>query len=167
MKNILLSAVFTVLVNCCFAQTPQKRNIRFRNLGNDSINLSFNNEYYLIEDSCADIVRYGHMNFKQRIFFGPFTDINKDNQAIVAEGNYTSTGLKDGDFTIYYLNGNLQAKGAFKENKLSGKWEFFYPDGKPKIVFQAGGEQVRITDMWNDNGKKIIEDGNGSYSVDL
>src|ERR1035437_1088268 len=169
MKNTLFTIYFCAFViQFSTAQILAKQNIHFRNLGNDSINLSLNEEYYLIEDSCAQIIRYGHLNIKQLIFFGPFKDLSKSNpDLVVSEGNYTATGLKDGDFISHYLNGNLQAKGNYKENKLNGKCELFYPDGKPKLIFDASGDDIKILGAWDDTGKKIIDNGNGNYSANL
>ena len=169
MKNIL-SLIFlcTLISKFSAAQAPAKRSVRFQNLGKDSINLSFNEEYFLIEDSCAQIVRYGHMNLRQRMFFGPFKDVSKDNPAvIVAEGNYNQTGLKDGSFITHYLNGNLQSKGEYKENKVYGKWEFYYPDGRPKLFFDATTNDLKITDAWDEKGKKIVDKGNGNYTASV
>ncbi|HUS00784.1 MAG TPA: hypothetical protein VMY77_03615 [Chitinophagaceae bacterium] len=167
MKNILFIILLCVFINLCTAaQTPSKRSIRFHNLGNDSINLSFNEEYYLIEDSCAQIVRYGHMNLRQRMFFGSFKDISKDYpDIIIAEGNYTNTGLKDGSFITHYLNGALQAKGEYRENKVFGKWEFYYPDGRPKLFFDASTNDIKIKEAWDEKGKKIVDKGNGNFTA--
>ena len=169
MKNILFTTCFCVLViNFSAAQIVQRRNIRFSNLGNDSTNLSLNEEYNLIEDSCAQIIRYGHLNMRQRIFFGPFKDISKSNpDLVVSEGNYTAAGLKDGDFISHYLNGNIQSKGNYKENKFNGRWELFYPDGKPKLIFEASGDVIKILAAWDNAEKKIIDNGNGNYEANI
>ena len=150
------------------AQTPPQRNIRFKTLGKDSVKLSLNEEYYLIEDSCAQIMRYAHYDFKQRIFNGKFRDVNYLNpEQLISEGEYNDKGLKNGDFVSYYLNGNLQAKGSFKDNKFSGKWELFYDDGKPKLNFEAEGNDIKIIDAWDPQGKKIVDNGKGNYKADL
>ena len=169
MKNILFTiCFFAFFINLSDAQIAQRRNIHFNNLGNDSTNLSLNEEYFLIEDSCAQIIRYGHVNMRERKFFGPFKDVSKSNpDLVVSQGNYTAAGLKDGDFISHYLNGNLQAKGNYRENKLSGRWEMFYPDGKPKVIFNASGDEIKISDAWDEAGKKIIENGNGNYSANM
>src|SRR6187402_2731568 len=136
---------------------PVTRNVRFNFITKDSVNLSLSNEFDLIEDSCSVIIRYGHLNMQQRKFTGRFKDVSKLNpQLVVAEGNYTADGLKDGSFISRYLNGNLQTKGNFKNNKLDGKWEMYYDDGKPKLTFEANGIDI-----------KIIDNGKGNYLVDL
>jgi hypothetical protein len=167
MKNIFFTfcfCAFTIIFSN--TQLLQSRNIRIPNLGNDSTNLSLNDEYFLIEDSCAQIVRYGHVNMRKRIFFGPFKDVSKSNPGlVVSEGNYTAAGLKDGDFISHYINGNMQAKGNYKENKFNGRWQLFYPGGKTKLIFDAAGDEIKIVDAWDDAEKKSVDNGNGNYSV--
>jgi len=105
---------------------------------------------------------------QQRKFTGRFKDVSKLNpQLVVAEGNYTADGLKDGSFISRYLNGNLQTKGNFKNNKLDGKWEMYYDDGKPKLTFEANGIDIKIIDNWDTKGSKIVDNGKGNYLVDL
>ena len=166
-KFITGGCLFTSLIS--FAQTgPQKRSIRFQNIGKDSVKLALNEEYYLIEDSCAQIMRYARYDFKQRIFTGKFRDINSLNgEQVVSEGEYTDKGSKNGDFVSYYLNGNLQAKGNFKNNKFFGKWELFYDDGKPKLSFEADENDIKIIDAWDPGGKKTVDNGKGTYKADL
>ncbi len=77
---------------CCFsiavmAQDVQ-RHINFNPIDNDSLNMSLNSEYQLIEDSCATITRHARLNFRTRKFHGRFTDVRKDNPAVtLTEGN--------------------------------------------------------------------------------
>ncbi|HEX7903182.1 MAG TPA: hypothetical protein VF487_04815 [Chitinophagaceae bacterium] len=167
---------FFLLTGCisffvCFtavAQPQPKRTIHFQHIGKDSVKLHLNEEYYLIEDSCAQIVRYARYDFKQRIFTGKFKDANYSNpDLVVSEGNYNDKGLKNGMFISHYLNGNLQATGSFKDNQFAGKWDLFYDDGKPKLSFEANGNDIKIIDAWNDEGKKTVDNGNGVYKADL
>jgi len=131
---------------------------------NDSVHISYNEDYFLIEDSCADISRTCHYNLQERKFKGIFKDVSRLNpQQLIAAGRYDENGLKEGDFIAYYLNGNLQAKGTFKDNRFEGKWEFFYPTGRPKITFEANGNHVKIINTWTEDGKKIVDNGYGDY----
>jgi len=160
----LLFGAFTFVAT---AQTPQ-RQIRFHTIGNDSINLPFNSEYYLIEDSCAQITRYCHFKFADKKFFGKFKDVSTaDPKLILAEGSYTDDGLKNGLFTTHYLNGNLQASGNFKNDKYDGKWQLFYESGKPELTFEVTNGDCSIIDAWKPDGAKIIDNGNGIYTDDL
>ncbi|WP_448700360.1 toxin-antitoxin system YwqK family antitoxin [Mucilaginibacter sp. AW1-3] len=142
------------------------RRVRINFVGKDSVNLALNEDFDMIEDSCSQIVRHGHL--KQRKFFGPFTDVSRiDPSLILTEGNYSADGLKDGPFISHYLNGKLQAKGNFKNNQYDGHWEIFYDDDKPKLTFDANNGDITITDAWDEKGSKTIVNGKGTYRVDI
>ena len=135
-----------------------------RALGGDSVDVSFRQDYFLVEDSCADIIRLCRFDRQERRFIGSFKDVSKLNpEHVVATGTYDEKGLKEGTFTSYYLNGKIQARGKFKNNLFHDKWEFFYPTGEPKIVFVANGSEVKIVNAWNEEGKKTIDNGHGDY----
>jgi hypothetical protein len=168
MKYLPTFALTFFVVSHSFAQAEHsakhKRHVRFKTIGVDSVNISFNNEYYLIEDSCAQIVRYGHYNSANKKFSGKFKDISKaDSDLIVSQGTYTHDGIKNGEFICYYLNGVLQSKGSFKNNQFDGKWELYYDDGKPQLTFDASGHEISIIDEWDTEGKKLVDKGRGEH----
>jgi hypothetical protein len=140
------------------------RNINIHFINRDSVNLSLNENFEMVEDSCAQVIRYGHLNMQERKFKGKVKDISKANpQLVLSEGFYTDNGLKDGPFIARFLNGNLQAQGNFKNGAYDGKWEIFYDNNKPRLTFEANGRNVKIIDMWDEKGVKIIDNGNGNY----
>ena len=151
-------------------QTPQraKRKISYRSLGKDSINLHLDKDYFLIEDTCSSIIRYGRFNFQKRFFYGPFRDLNKmDPMIIVSEGRYSDEGKLDGPFVLRYLNNIIQAKGSFINGVMDGAWELFYEDGKPWMTFQAVNNQVKVADAWDKSGRKIVEGGKGDFRAEM
>jgi hypothetical protein len=147
--------------------TPAERHIRIKYITTDSINMALNEEFELIEDSCSQVIRYGHMDRKVHKFFGKFKDISPlDTALVLTEGDYTADGLKDGYFVTHYLNGNLQAKGSFKNNEFDGKWEVYYDDGKPKVVFEAKGKDISVLEAWNAKAVKVVDNGKGTFRTD-
>lgn len=144
------------------------RYIRFNIIGKDSVNLALNEDFDRIEDSCSQIIRYAHLKIQQHKFYGPFKDVSRlDSSLVLTEGSYTADGLKDGPFITHYLNGKLQAKGSFKNNKYDGHWEIFYDDGKPKLTFDANDGDISIADAWDEKGGKTVVNGKGTYRVDV
>ena len=106
------------------------------------------------------------MDFQRKKYLGHFKDFsNTNSNSIISEGDYDEAGLKDGDFTEYYLNGNLLAKGVFKDDHYTGKWTFYYEDGQPQIIFDASDKGITLLSAWDSNHKKIIKNGAGYYSV--
>ena len=144
----------------------QQRKITFQQYSTDSIKLTFNKDYYLLEDSCAQIVRYTRMDFQAKKYIGHFKDSSKTKPCfIVSQGNYNNNGLKDGEFTEFYLNGNLLAKGAFKDDEYIGKWYVYYEDGRPQLTFDVDDKTVKLIDAWDIDHHKIVDNGTGYYTV--
>ncbi|MFD2144966.1 toxin-antitoxin system YwqK family antitoxin [Mucilaginibacter antarcticus] len=147
------------------AQNAPRRSVHFDFINKDSINLSLNKDFDLIEDSCSLVKRYAHIDMRIHKFVGKVKDVSRvDPNVIVTEGNYNTEGQKDGPFITHYLNGQLQAKGNFKKDKYDGKWELFYDDGRPKLTFEASDNGIIITDTWDEKGKQLVEGGKGVYS---
>lgn len=152
-----------MFINITNAQNPPGQ-VYFRSIGRDSINLPLTDGYEITDDSSAQIIRYSHFNFQTGKFFGKFTDVSKFNpNVIISEGSYSTDGLKDGSFTVRYLNGNLRAKGDFKDDKYNGKWEIYYNDGKPELTFEVVDGECHIIDAWDPDSKKEVANGNGIY----
>jgi hypothetical protein len=164
MKRNLLCVLSCLFICMAYAQNTS-RHISFRSIEKDSVMLPLNDKYYLIEDSCAQIIRYCRFNFQEKKFFGKFKDVSKVNPGlIVAEGTYTNDGLKNGSFTTHYLNGNLQSRGSFKDDTYDGKWEMYYDDGKPELTFEVINGDFIINAAWNSDGTKTVDNGNGIYT---
>jgi antitoxin component YwqK of YwqJK toxin-antitoxin module len=157
-------------------------------IGKDSVIIPYNDRYWVVPDSCTQIIRYGHYNFKGKFFYGKFKDVKKDDTTkIVALGAYSNKGLKNGLFQFYYLdgkimangsfiankydgnwvfyypNGQLKAKGTFKENSYIGKWELYYENGRPELFFEGKNGICNILNAWRTDGVKTVNEGNGSY----
>ena len=170
MRIILLFLLSGTLYLNSYSQIPQQgqRRINYRSIGLDSINLHLDPKYFLIEDTCSSIVRYGHFNFKKRQFFGTFRDLNKqDPMIILSEGRYSDEGKLDGAFTLRYLNGTVQATGSFTNGVMDGAWELFFEDGKPWMSFKAKDNKIRVDNAWDSSGKKLVESGIGLFRSDV
>lgn len=140
-----------------------------RLIGADSVNISMNDKYNLVNDSCASIVRYAHYNTSNRQFFGKFKDVSKANPSrIMAEGTYTANGQKDGMFTAYYPNGRIQSQGTYKNNRYSGQWVINYRNGNPELMFEmTDAGELKVMNLWDNKGAKVIDNGNGDYHVNM
>jgi hypothetical protein len=168
MKKLLSALLILISTSLCFAQTETniQRHISFKAYGKDSVNLSLNDAYYMIEDSCASIIRYAHVNYDKKIFVGDFKDVRKTDPSIIMnQGHYNEDGQKDGDFIVHYPNGNLRAKGRYSKNKFIGKWELFYEDGNPEVTFTVEDGVARIDDAWDANKVQLVHNGNGHFVV--
>jgi antitoxin component YwqK of YwqJK toxin-antitoxin module len=168
MRKLLLCCFLLLFIAKLFAQETINRRINFNPIDRDSLNLSLNDQFMLIEDSCAAVTRHIRFDFDSRKFHGRFTDVRKDNPAVIlTEGYYNADGKKEGTFTIRYTSGNIKAKGDFKNDDFDGKWEMYYDSGKPMITFEANNGVYTITDAWDDKGSKTVDRGNGNYAVEI
>jgi len=175
MKSTLSATIITLFIcSTAFCQIQKSttpfavRRVRINFVAKDSVNLLLNEEFDLIEDSCAQIVRYAHLNMKDRKFTGNFKDVLRtDTGLVLTEGSYNSDGLKDGRFVAHYMNGTLQAKGSFKNNSFDGHWDLYYDDGKPQLSLDAVNSEISIADAWDKDGKKVITGGKGPYLINM
>ncbi|MBC7398697.1 MAG: hypothetical protein H7289_02040 [Mucilaginibacter sp.] len=168
LSPILIACLFCCSIAYAQGQRPY-RSVHFDFIAKDSIKLAFNEDYELIEDSCSTFTRYTHINMNiGRKFVGKIKDVSRLNPNIItAEGTYNKAGEKEGLFTTHYINGQLRAKGNFLKNKPDGKWELYYDDGKPQTLFEVNGDDIQITDHWDNKGHKDINNGKGTYRVDV
>jgi antitoxin component YwqK of YwqJK toxin-antitoxin module len=166
--------------------------INARLVDKDSVIIPFDQNYWIVQDSCTQIIRHGHYNFKNKTFVGKFTDVKKDDTTqIVAQGSYTKYRLKDGVFLVnymdgklkysgeftagkytgswkwYYPNGVLKAAGSFKDDKYIGTWSFYYDNGNPQLSFDVENGKCLIENSWNPDGSKSVNNGNGYYSANI
>ena len=167
MNRLLILIILTIACKNLSAQ-PAKRQINIKAIGKDSAKIDFNEDYYLIEDSCASIIRYCHFNFQHNLISGHFTDVSAARpNLIVAKGTYNEEGLKNGTFTLKYLNGNPKANGSYNNNLYSGKWEMFYENGNPELQFEVTDGELHISSYWNIKGKQTVINGKGEYRDDF
>ncbi|MBC5993044.1 toxin-antitoxin system YwqK family antitoxin [Pontibacter cellulosilyticus] len=166
MRTTLLTAIFVALLfSNCLAQVPSDRRITMSNYGADSLHIPLNDEYAIIEDSCARIVRHVRFNREKAVFYGNFADHSKSDPALIlSQGSYTKDGLKTGLFTIYYTNGKLRAQGNYTENEFDGTWNLYYETGAPKLTFKAVDGEISIINAWDADGTQTVKEGIGKYT---
>ncbi len=148
MKKLLITLIAGFLY-CSFANAQVNANsgkgptfqtqrfLKINFVAKDSVNLLLDDEFNMIEDDCAQVTRYARLNMPQRKYSGRIKDVSRlDHSLVITDGTYSADGLKDGYFITHYLNGQLQAKGNFKNNQYDGKWEMYYDDGKPSYFLK-------------------------------
>jgi hypothetical protein len=79
------------------------------------------------------------------------------------EGNY-SMGEKKGLFTFYYLNGQKENSGYYSDNKKTGQWESFHPNGKlHKVTEYIAPQMYLLHALWDSLGNQLVGGGNGTW----
>ena len=92
----------------------------------------------------------------------PFTGIIQDtldNKMIVA--CRVVEGLKNGQYLLFNLKGNLVVSGFMENNKNDGRWEYFYDNGELECIGNFKNDDPSGKWIWfYSNGSKKSE---GSY----
>jgi len=78
-------------------------------------------------------------------------------------GRYDNSGKKNGEFTLYYDDGQVESTGEFKDDKRFGLWKYYFPNGKiwREVTFSA--EDFFVNALYDETGKTQIKDGTGRW----
>jgi len=123
----------------------------------------FRADYKLTSPLCASLYREASFDSVRMVFNGPFSDYRSDG-LLVVESTYKN-GKLDGHFMVRYMNGNTWQKGTYKEDMMTGTWEYFYPDGSPMYTFEVKGNVVLLQNVWDQEGRMIVKDGKGRAKI--
>ncbi len=85
-------------------------------------------------------------------------DPEKKNMKEVYFVKDTVRNIMHGPYTSYFLNGNIESKGAFLNNETTGIWEFFYESGNLKM--RGALKKNTNSGHWEyffENGRKSME----------
>jgi antitoxin component YwqK of YwqJK toxin-antitoxin module len=82
----------------------------------------------------------------------------------LSESFFYKSGIRDGLWEQYYLDGKLKLRGAYKAGEKHGPFKTYYNSGKPMIEGQYNlGHQDGTWTYFNDKGtvskKEFYENG--------
>lgn len=167
MIKILYTFVFllcsTVISLAQETNNAAERDTLFEKATMGLVRFYFDDHYFLVDKDCEfkAIERLSAFLVRENAFDGPFKDFNRSGTLILT-GNYNK-GVKDGLFTAYHPNGATKWMCAFKDDKPTGDWKYFYPDGKPMLNVNYDSTMVKLTDYWDRRGKQEVIAGKGIY----
>lgn len=105
--------------------------------------------------------RVGYWIKSKQMLDGAFTDYIKTSK--IAEGTY-SNGKLNGAYTSYFTGTKKRASTGFLINeKPTGKWIYFYRNGKPRMEIDINGDHFEIVNAFDQNGQKVMNAGNGKW----
>ncbi len=166
----ILSTLFLLLSNLLvgYAQVENqttKRDTLFEKAPLGLVRFYYDDHYFLVDKDCEfkSIERLSAFIVDKNAFHGEFKDFNQAGTVILT-GNYAE-GIKEGLFTAYHPNGATKWTCLFKEDKPTGDWKYYYPDGKPMLIVNYDSTNVTMTDYWNRRGKQEIIAGKGNYEL--
>jgi len=168
----LLSFIFLVLTfnnlysqsdnSTAFEAEPSSINEVINQIGYDTVVFYYNERWHMVKPICATTFRISKLDTVTLFFTGTFVDYYTHDSTIAVEGTY-SNGKKEGNFKIYYPNGQLEQSGNYTNDKKSGIWEYFYEDGRKRQILDFQDNEILIKEFWNEEGKKLVESGNGEF----
>lgn len=171
MKRILPLVFFVLSINALHSQTIDSSDFEaeptsiydvIRMLGTDTVMFYYSEQWNLVKPVCATVFRISRVDTVKFNFTGKFTDYYTYDSTVAIEGNYAN-GIKAGKFNIYFPNGQLEQSGNYVNNKKSGIWEYYYPSGIKRQVFDFRDNEILILEFWNEEGMKLVDEGNGQY----
>lgn len=127
---------------------------------------------------------YGYKENKKIEHAQKWQDSDVENIEKKLEGNYSK---KNGKFTFYRENGQIEYECFYNNNLKHGKWLFYFPNSKlsKELMFEAdsckgraieyydtgiklyegvikGGIEI-VENVWNEKGVQLIKNGTGEH----
>lgn len=80
----------------------------------------------------------------------------------------TRQHIKNGEFTRYFRNGNIDFKGTFADNQKKGPFKYWYENGnfKGEFIYSADEEidhDFRVMSFYDTLNNQLVVEGTGSY----
>ncbi len=116
---------------------PKSLDEIIKQMNGDTLMIYYSTNRTMVRPICASIIRITRIDTALPGFIGHFVDYYRDSTRAV-EGNYMK-GKKEGVFTLFYSNGQIEETGSYQNNEKTGVWNYFYEDGKRKQVFEFHG----------------------------
>ena len=81
---------------------------------------------------------------RNELYYKKFTNVPFTGEVSGIESGKFKNGIKDGEWLIYYKNGQLMWRSVYKDGKQDVLWEYFNEDGS-----------LNKTETWKDG--KLVE----------
>jgi hypothetical protein len=125
--------------------------------------LYYDIHWNLCEPYKALFYRTATVDREKICFHGTVKDFAVRSHRLLMEGAYVN-GSKQGLFTFYYLNGQVESTGHYAGNQKQGQWKYFYVSGQPQkmLAFSDDGT-VRFQSLQDSLGNFLVTGGNGVW----
>lgn len=171
MKKIIVFLVFVTICSNLFCQaidstkfneTPSSIYEVLKEMNNDSLMIYYDSRWNMVKPVCATKFRIASIDTLLFTFSGRFVDYYYSDSSKAVEGYYAK-GKKEGFFKLYFPNGQVEQSGLYVNNHKQGIWEYFYENGYRKQNLNFLNDEVLIVDFWDEEGRKMVDSGNGSW----
>ena len=100
---------------------------------------------FLLNNTYAQIVEnyWSYEGDQSRVYYEM---IDSTSGQVHEEGTFIY-GLRDGTWTRYWLNGNVQNVAYFNEGKKTGSWKFYDEEGKLTMLVKYKNDQLLLAEQ--------------------
>jgi|SRR5690554_6417296 len=79
------------------------------------------------------------------------------NGYLIAEGIIDDKGWYQGEWKHYYLNGNIKSEGGYTDGKRTGKWAYYFSNGKKEQIgfYDKNGKYTGEWNWYFENGNLL------------
>lgn len=124
----------------------------------------FDEDWSICEKPVAEYYRICELNRDNQIFYKGSVEDFYINGKLEMKGNYSSSGLKDGEFTFYNTNGLITKKGRFENDEMSGDWFYYNTTGNLQAVFNCeSATTFTPVVIINNKGDTLLKNGKGKF----
>jgi TonB family protein len=135
--------------------------LAFESSAQISVRFYYTKYWELTTQDSAYFFRVSGFDTIHSVFEGTVEDSNKDDKPVM-KGVYKN-GMKEGEFTFYFPNGQVESTGNYTNNLRTGVWQYFYENGVPKQEVEFSGIDPKVIFFSDATGTKILENGNGKW----
>lgn len=87
-----------------------------------------------------------------------YHDAARQNVKEIYQVKDTISNVLNGKYISYFLNGNVESKGQFKDNETTGVWEFYYETGNLKMRgILRQNSNYGVWEYFYESGRKSME----------
>jgi hypothetical protein len=130
-------------------------------LDGDSVLFYYNSRYQLVKPICVEIYRKAKIDTSINFFEGKFVDFKPDSTVILT--GFYKNRMKNGDFSFYFQNGQLQSKGKYLNDQKVGIWEYWYDNGLNHQILEFLNGDTLIKEFWDEENIHLVNNGNGTW----
>ena len=111
----------------------------------------------LSSPSWSETLTMDDLKERNGLYYKKFTDVPFTGKITGKEQGSFKDGKEEGEWVIYYGNGQLWEKGEYKDGKKLGKWVYYWDNGQilRKGEFKDGKPNGLGTMTWSNLQKKI------------
>ena len=123
----------------------------------------YNKYWELTRSDSAVFFRVSGFDTTRMTFADSVHDFTSDGKLLM-KGMFKD-GMKDGEFTFYYLSGAKEMVGHYLKDNREDKWTYYYENGKPKQEVDFSNEPSPVVIFYNDsNGNEWLTNGTGTWA---